>query len=142
VARTGPVRRTDQTPARRSLRPAASRLPAAGHGSRRAPVAPEPVTARGHRTAHPTWRGDAVAAVASATLVAVTALWLANRGGQDLAAGAGTGLTSAGRLLGLWSADLLLLQVLAMRGSPGRNAPGGRTGWPAGTGSLDAAPSI
>ncbi|MDG6106483.1 ferredoxin reductase family protein [Dactylosporangium aurantiacum] len=50
--------------------------------------------------------------VAAASLVVVTALWLA---GRDAAP---QGVAAAGRLAGLWSADLLLLQVVLMARIP------------------------
>ncbi|MGI3785186.1 MAG: ferredoxin reductase family protein, partial [Janthinobacterium lividum] len=52
-----------------------------------------------------------------AGLLLVTYWWDVDRGISDLRAWA-TGLTSAGRLTGLWSADLLLVQVLLMSRLP------------------------
>ncbi|MDT7571853.1 MAG: hypothetical protein QOE05_2027 [Actinomycetota bacterium] len=57
-------------------------------------------------------------AAASATVGFVVLLWLSESGLTDLAAGGGTALTSAGRITGLLSADLLLLQVLLMARVP------------------------
>ncbi len=51
------------------------------------------------------------------SLLVVVALWVQGRGLQDLGGVAG-GLTSIGRLTGLLSADLLLLQVLLMARLP------------------------
>jgi predicted ferric reductase len=51
------------------------------------------------------------------SLHVVGALWIADRGGQDLTSGR-TALTSAGRLAGLVGADLLLVQVLLMARIP------------------------
>ncbi|MBT8224056.1 MAG: ferredoxin reductase family protein [Dactylosporangium sp.] len=60
---------------------------------------------------------DAVGAVAVLSVLAVTALWTSNRGIQDLAGPSG-GASSLGRLTGLLSADLLLIQVLLMARLP------------------------
>jgi predicted ferric reductase len=60
-------------------------------------------------------RGPAVAAALS--LLIVVALWVRGHGVSDLA-GAASGLTSIGRLTGLVSADLLLIQVLLMARVP------------------------
>ena len=68
------------------------------------------------RRATPRWWADAVGVAAGATLLAVTALWVANGGVPDLTGGgAAAGL---GRLAGLWASDLLLLQVLRMARIP------------------------
>jgi predicted ferric reductase len=67
--------------------------------------------------ATPTWWRDAVAAGAWASILVTVALWVGHRGLQDLG-GAGSGLTSLGRLAGLLSADLLLIQVLLMARIP------------------------
>jgi predicted ferric reductase len=50
-------------------------------------------------------------------MLVVVALWVANRGVQNLGE-LGSGLTSLGRLAGLLSADLLLIQVLLMARLP------------------------
>lgn len=52
------------------------------------------------------------------SLVVVVGLWLAGHGLQDVLGGPGPALTSLGRLTGLVSSDLLLLQVLAMARVP------------------------
>ena len=52
-----------------------------------------------------------------AGLLLVTYWWVVDGGVTDLGAW-GTGLTSVGRLTGLWSADLLLVQVLLMSRLP------------------------
>ena len=62
--------------------------------------------------------GDAVGAAALLSVVYVVALWVANRGLQDLAGGTGPALTSLGRVLGLVAADLLLVQCLLMARIP------------------------
>ena len=64
------------------------------------------------------WWTDAVALVVWATCLVVVMLWVSNGGATDLAAGAGPALASLGRLTGLISSDLLLLQVLAMARIP------------------------
>lgn len=60
------------------------------------------------------WWTDAVGLTVWATLLVVVALWVSHGGVQDLTGGAGQAVTSLGRLSGLVSSDLLLLQVLAM----------------------------
>jgi predicted ferric reductase len=52
------------------------------------------------------------------SLVVVTALWLSNRGVQQLTGGGPDALSALGRLTGLWAADLLLVQVLLMARIP------------------------
>ncbi len=75
------------------------------------------------RPAHPSVaRLDAGLRIASAValgagLVLVTFWWVAGGGVGDLASW-GSGLTSVGRLSGLWSAQLLLVQVLLMSRLP------------------------
>ncbi|GAA1825810.1 ferredoxin reductase family protein [Microlunatus capsulatus] len=85
----------------RAVTPPASRAPLPGHASSRL---------------------DATVRTASALvlwlgLVLVTSWWTAAGGVQELARW-GDGLTSVGRLAGLWSADLLLVQVLLMSRLP------------------------
>ena len=63
------------------------------------------------------WWRDAVGAAAWASLLIVVALWVAGGGVQQLGSN-GIGLSSVGRLTGLVSADLLLLQVLLMARLP------------------------
>ena len=66
----------------------------------------------------PAWWRGASAAGTWASLVFVVVLWVQGRGLQDLAGGAGAASTSVGRLTGLLSADLLLVQVLLMARLP------------------------
>ena len=85
--------------------------------------------------AAPTWWADVAGSVAVLSLLVVTALWTADRGVQELLAGPATGLTSAGRLTGLLSADLLLHPGAADGpGAADRARASARTGSPAGTG--------
>ncbi|GHJ48306.1 oxidoreductase [Catellatospora sp. TT07R-123] len=63
------------------------------------------------------WWADAAGSAAIASVLVVTALWTAHGGIQQLDATDG-GLTSLGRLAGLLSADLMLLQVLMMARIP------------------------
>jgi ferredoxin-NADP reductase/DMSO/TMAO reductase YedYZ heme-binding membrane subunit len=56
-------------------------------------------------------------ALLSSSLVLVTYWWLADRGLQDLG-GWATGLTSVGRVTGLWASVLLLAQVVLMSRVP------------------------
>ncbi|HEY5981320.1 MAG TPA: ferric reductase-like transmembrane domain-containing protein [Microlunatus sp.] len=53
-----------------------------------------------------------------ASLLLITYWWVAAGGITDLLTGWETALTSAGRITGLWSADLLLLQVIMMARLP------------------------
>ncbi|NJC74021.1 ferredoxin reductase family protein [Planosporangium thailandense] len=64
-----------------------------------------------------TWWPDAIGATAVFSLLIVVALWVHGRGLQDLG-GLWTGATSLGRLTGLVSSDLLLIQVLLMARVP------------------------
>src|SRR4051794_24761928 len=70
------------------------------------------------RTGGTAWRRDAVGTAALFSVTVVVALWLSNRGLQDLGGGASPALTSLGRLTGLVAADLLLLQCLLMARIP------------------------
>jgi predicted ferric reductase len=58
-----------------------------------------------------------IGATATSTLLVVVALWVHNRGLQQLS-GVASAMTSVGRLAGLVSADLLLVQVLLMARMP------------------------
>ena len=69
------------------------------------------------RTTPPWWR-DAVGALTWASILVTVALWVSHGGLADLTRGTATGLTSLGRLSGLLSADLLLIQVLLMARIP------------------------
>ena len=82
-------------------------------GGRRA-VAPAAQRAAGR----PSWWPDLLAAATVFSLLAVVALWVRNRGLQDLFAGAPSALSSTGRLTGLVAADLLLVQVFPMARVP------------------------
>ncbi|GII23010.1 ferredoxin reductase family protein [Planosporangium mesophilum] len=62
-------------------------------------------------------RPDVLGAAAAFSLLFVVALWVRGRGLQDLT-GWWTGVTSIGRLTGLVSAELLLIQVLLMARVP------------------------
>src|SRR5215510_8893043 len=66
----------------------------------------------------PRWWADAAGALGGLSLVIVTALWLSNRGAQQLADGGPDAVSSLGRLTGLLASDLLLLQVLLMARVP------------------------
>ncbi|MFR9779741.1 ferric reductase-like transmembrane domain-containing protein [Micromonospora sp. MS34] len=66
----------------------------------------------------PRWWADVAGSAAVLSLLVVTALWTADRGVQELLGGVATGLTSLGRLAGLVSADLMLIQVVLMARVP------------------------
>jgi predicted ferric reductase len=66
----------------------------------------------------PRWWADAAGMVAGLSMLAVTALWVADRGVQDLTAGGWPAAAALGRLAGLWSADLMLIQVALMARIP------------------------
>ncbi|GAA1819752.1 ferredoxin reductase family protein [Planosporangium flavigriseum] len=63
------------------------------------------------------WWPDVIGAVTAFSMLIVVALWVRGRGLQDLG-GLWTATTSVGRLAGLISADLLLVQVLLMARVP------------------------
>ncbi|MFC0003309.1 ferredoxin reductase family protein [Micromonospora siamensis] len=75
-------------------------------------------TVRRPLPAAPRWWADLAGVAAGLSLLVVTALWTADRGVQELLSGPATGLTSAGRLTGLLSADLMLVQVVLMARVP------------------------
>ncbi|MFE9690059.1 ferric reductase-like transmembrane domain-containing protein [Micromonospora sp. NPDC005806] len=75
-------------------------------------------TARRALPAVPTWWADVAGSAAVLSLLVVTALWTANHGVQQLLANPAIGLTSLGRLAGLISADLMLIQVVLMARVP------------------------
>jgi predicted ferric reductase len=64
------------------------------------------------------WWRDAAGLTAWMSLLFVVALWVSDRGLQDLGPTLAAFLTSTGRLTGLLSADLLLLQLLMMARIP------------------------
>jgi predicted ferric reductase len=66
----------------------------------------------------PRWWRDAVGSLTWASILVTVALWVGHRGLQGLDDGLGAALTSIGRLTGLLSADLLLIQVLLMARIP------------------------
>jgi predicted ferric reductase len=63
------------------------------------------------------WWADVAGSATLLSVAAVAALWLSNRGVQNLS-GPGGAATSLGRLSGLIASDLLLLQVLLMARIP------------------------
>lgn len=63
------------------------------------------------------WWADVAGSAALLSVTVVVALWLSNRGVQNLS-GPGGAATSLGRLTGLIASDLLLLQVLLMARIP------------------------
>jgi predicted ferric reductase len=66
----------------------------------------------------PGWGPDVLGSAAIFSLLTVTALWVGDGGIQQLVAGGFTGITALGRITGLLSADLLLIQVLMMARVP------------------------
>jgi predicted ferric reductase len=92
-------------PARGDARPSGPSRAIRRDVTRRSPVRPAP------------WWGDVVGSLTWASGLIVVALWIADGQVQALA-GWASGLTSLGRLTGLVSADLLLIQVLLMARIP------------------------
>ena len=70
-----------------------------------------------HPATTPRWWRDVAGILAWVSMLVVVALWVSNRGLQSLTT-LGGGITSLGRLVGLISADLLLIQVLLMARIP------------------------
>jgi predicted ferric reductase len=81
-------------------------------------VRPAVGTVPPRRRSTPRWWADAGGVAAAVSLLVVTALWVSNRGVQQVATGGPDGLTALGRLTGLWASDLLLLQVLLIARVP------------------------
>ncbi len=86
-----------------------------------ADAVPQPIPSRMTRARTraqiPTWWRDAVGAATWSSMLVVVALWVAGGGLHDLT-GWASALTSVGRLTGLVSSDLLLLQVLLLARIP------------------------
>ncbi|UQU63185.1 ferric reductase-like transmembrane domain-containing protein [Couchioplanes caeruleus] len=64
------------------------------------------------------WWAGAARCAAALSMLAVTAVWAANGGARQAAGGGWPALGAAGRLAALWSADLMLLQVVLMARIP------------------------
>jgi predicted ferric reductase len=64
------------------------------------------------------WWPDVLGSACAFSVLAVVALWIRNGGVQDLTGGLGAWLASAGRLTGLLSSDLMLIQVFLMARLP------------------------
>jgi ferredoxin-NADP reductase/DMSO/TMAO reductase YedYZ heme-binding membrane subunit len=79
-------------------------------------TAPPPPALRHRRI--PAWYADVAGSLMWVSLLVVMAMWVANGGLQNTFAGFAGGLISLGRLTGLLSADLLLIQVLLMSRIP------------------------
>jgi predicted ferric reductase len=77
-----------------------------------------PHTFRPRLNPTPRWWADAAGLAAGLSLLVVTALWVANRGGQEVAGGGWPAAGAIGRLAALWSADLMLVQVVLMARIP------------------------
>jgi predicted ferric reductase len=80
-------------------------------------AASTPVLAH-RRRATPSWWADVAGVAAALTLLFVTALWVSNRGIQQVQGGGPDAVSSLGRLTGLLASNLLLLQVLLMARVP------------------------
>ena len=80
-------------------------------------VVPAPALPPSARFSVPGWWRDAVGVATWASMLVVVALWISGGGVGDLG-GWADGVTSVGRLTGLVSADLLLIQVLLMARVP------------------------
>jgi predicted ferric reductase len=99
-----------------ALAPSSTAATAAPGGLPRSPgspVSPVPSGRPVRRT--PQWWRDAIGAVTWASMLVVVALWVSNGGLQGLRT---EPLTSLGRVTGLISADLLLIQVFLMARVP------------------------
>ena len=66
----------------------------------------------------PGWWAEACGLLVALSLLVVTGLWLHGGGGAQLAGGGWAAVAAAGRITGLYAADLLLLQVLQMARIP------------------------
>ena len=77
-----------------------------------------PPSADPHQRRLPAWYADVAGSLMWLSLLVVTALWVANGGLQDTVAGLAEALTGLGRIAGLISADLLLIQVLLISRIP------------------------
>jgi predicted ferric reductase len=86
------------------------------------PAAPSPPTAPRPPvrtlTPAPRWWADAGGSAAFISLLIVSALWVSHGGLQQTAAGGWSAVAAAGRLAGLWAADMMLLQVLLLARIP------------------------
>ncbi|MFN0280346.1 MAG: ferric reductase-like transmembrane domain-containing protein [Kineosporiaceae bacterium] len=92
--------------------------PPAGGGPSDGPPAPGAQAVRPRTPLRtPGWWRDAVGALTWASLLVVTALWVAGGGLEDLTSAAAA-TTSIGRLTGLLASDLMLIQVLLMARIP------------------------
>jgi predicted ferric reductase len=80
-------------------------------------AAPRPPVYRPAAAPGPRWARDVFGALAVFSMLVVLALWVRGRGIQDLVH-PGSVLDSAGRLTGMVSADLLLIQVFLMARVP------------------------
>lgn len=85
-----------------------------GQKARARRVTPQPLTWPTRRP----WWADAVPLAVWASLLVVVALWVSHGGVQQLTAGASSAWIATGRLTGLVSSDLVLLQLLAMARIP------------------------
>jgi predicted ferric reductase len=79
---------------------------------------PRDVSVRSRVAPTPHWWAYAAGVAAGLSLLAVTALWIGNGGVQELAGGGWPAVTAIARLAGLWSADLMLAQVVLMARIP------------------------
>lgn len=66
----------------------------------------------------PRWWADAAGAAGGLSLVIVTVLWLSKGGPQSLTEGDWPAAASIGRLAALWSADLMLIQIVLLARIP------------------------
>ncbi len=121
---TGPVPRVSEPGHTRRSDLEMENAPMSVTAEQRARRAAEPsadqaagMSRRGSRRAVRGWWRDGVGAATWASVLVVTALWVAGGGLQDLGSW-GPRLTSLGRLSALLASDLLLLQVLLMARIP------------------------
>ena len=81
------------------------------------PAGPTPTAGRALPTTR-RWWADAVGSVTGLSMLVVVALWVSNQGVQNLGDGVWAAARALGRITGLVSADLLLIQVLLLARIP------------------------
>ncbi|HQY34004.1 MAG TPA: ferredoxin reductase family protein [Actinotalea sp.] len=109
---------TTFAPQAQAQAPSPQRAGARAQAAPQTPVTGRPAVLRLRPPALRRWWTDALDLTVWASYLVVVALWVHHGGVADLTAGMGSALTSLGRLTGLISADMLLLQVIGMARVP------------------------